>query len=162
MTQYMIIDLDNCIANDAWRIPRINWQKSNPMERYHDYHSLSGFDKPDNLQIFDDFPEAVGIIFTARPVLYRAVTEEWLKRHRVPFEYIVMRNNADHQPSLGLKRTMLEWLPKMYDISLDNIVAAYDDRPDVVEMYKSQGLNGIRRQIHNVCAYTNPNIKEPA
>lgn len=161
MKPHIIIDLDNCIANDAWRIPKINWQKSNPMERYHDYHSLSGFDKPGNLEIFVEHRDAVVIVFTARPVLYHAITEEWLKRNRIPFDYLVMRNNADHRHSLELKETMLKWLPDAYNIKLEWVVAAYDDRADVVEMYKSHGIDGRRREIHNVCAYTAP-TKEPA
>lgn len=162
MKKHIIIDLDNCIADDSWRIPKINWQKSNPMERYHEYHSLSGFDKAGNLDIFEENPDAAGIVFTARPVHYHAITEEWLKRNRIPFEYIVMRNNQDHRHSLELKRTMLMWMPEVYGIPLDSIVAAYDDRADVVEMYKTYGIAAHRREIHNVCAYTNPNIKEPA
>lgn len=161
MKPHIIIDLDNCIANDAWRIPKINWQKSNPMDRYHDYHSLSGFDRTGNLDIFNTHPDAVGIVFTARPVHYHAITEEWLKRNCIPFEYIVMRNNQDHRPSLELKRTMLRWMPEVYKIPLECVVAAYDDRPDVVAMYNEQGLDGRRREIHNVCAYTAP-IKELA
>lgn len=160
--KHIIVDLDNCIADDSWRIPKINWQKSNPMERYHEYHSLSAFDKPGNLDIFAANPDAVGIVFTARPVHYHAVTEEWLRRHRIPFQYLVMRNNHDHRSSTELKQTMLRWLPDAYGIPLESIVAAYDDRPDVVEMYKAHGLNGQRREIHNVCAYTNPKIQEPA
>jgi len=30
MSTYVILDLDNTIADDAWRIPSINWQWSNP------------------------------------------------------------------------------------------------------------------------------------
>lgn len=160
--KYIIVDLDNCIANDAWRIPKINWQKSNPMDRYHEYHSLSGFDEVGNLDIFAEHPDTATIVFTARPVLYHAVTEEWLRRKNIPYEFLVMRNNNDHKPSLELKRTMLNWLPHVYGVPLEDIVAAYDDRPDVVEMYKTHGLKAYKRELHNVCAYTNPSTKEPA
>jgi hypothetical protein len=159
--KHIILDLDNCIANDAWRIPKINWQKSNPMERYHDYHSLSGFDEPGNLDILEEHEGARVIIFTARPVLYSAVTHEWLRRNKIPYEFLVMRNNNDQRHSLDLKRTMLKWLPDMYDVPLDSIVAAYDDRPDVVAMYQSQDIPAFQKEIHNVCAYTAPH-KEPA
>lgn len=161
MNQYIIVDLDNCIANDAWRIPRINWQKSNPMDRYHDYHSLSGFDEVGNTDIFAAHPECKVVVFTARPVAYHAVTEEWLRRKGVPYEFIVMRNNNDHRHSLELKRSMLKWMPEVYEISLPQIAAAYDDRPDVVEMYKAHGIPAHKRQLHNVCAYTPPH-KETA
>lgn len=161
MNSYIIVDLDNCIANDAWRIPKINWQKSNPMDRYHDYHSLSGYDELGNTEIFAEHANAKVLVFTARPVLYHAVTEEWLRRKGVPYECIVMRNNNDHRPSLELKRSMLKWMPELYEVPLERIVAAYDDRPDVVEMYKTHGITAHKRQLHNVCAYTPPH-KETA
>ena len=159
---YIIVDLDNCIANDAWRIPRINWQKSNPMDRYHDYHSLSAWDELGNTDIFAAHPDARVIIFTARPVLYAAITQEWLKRKGVEYDYLVMRNNNDHRPSLELKRTMLGWLPDTYGVPLSDVVAAYDDRQDVVDMFSANGIAARRRKLHNVCAYTNPEVKEPA
>lgn len=152
----IILDLDNCIADDAWRIPKINWQKENPLDRYHDYHSLSGFDELGNEDILARHALDEIIIFTARPVVYHAVTEEWLRRKGVDYDYLVMRNLNDHRHSLELKRTMLRWLPDVYDIPLESIVAAYDDRPDVVAMYKAEGIPAFQREIHNVCAYTKP------
>lgn len=158
---FVIFDLDNCIADDAWRIPKINWQKSNPMERYHDYHSLSAFDRLGNQYVLQKHRLDVVVIFTARPVHYSALTQEWLRRVGVDYEYLVMRNNNDHCPSVELKRKMLSWLPEIYDIPLDKIVAAYDDRPDVIAMYKEQGIPASQLEIHNVCAYTKP-IEETA
>lgn len=162
MNKFIIVDLDNCIADDAWRIPHINWQKSDPMERYHDYHSLSGFDHVGNIDIFEKHFDAKTIIFTARPVHYAALTKEWLRRSKIPYEYLVMRNNNDHRHSLELKQTMLNWLPHIYGVPMEEIVAAYDDRPDVVAMYLRAGIKAEKREIHNVCAYTKPKTKEPA
>jgi len=158
---YIILDLDNTIANDGWRIPKINWQKTDPTERYHDYHSLSGFDELGNTDIFETHKDEKIIIFTARPVLYAELTKEWLSRKNIPYEALVMRNNNDKRHSLELKKTMLSWLPTAYGVDLEQIVAAYDDRGDVVEMFKQQGIAAHRREIHNVCAYTKP-IKEAA
>ena len=160
MKPYIILDLDNCIADDSWRIPRINWHKANPMERYHDYHSLSGWDRLSNARIAHD-PQFDYVVFTARPLLYRAITEEWLQRWGVFYKYLIMRNNEDHTPSVELKNKMLNWLPEFYGIKLDQIEAAYDDRQDVVDMYRINGVNGQLLSIHDVCAYTNPN-KEAA
>lgn len=152
---YVILDLDNCIADDAWRIPRINWSKKDPGARYHVYHSLAAFDRPGNEDLFSDGSEA--IIFTARPALYRPATEEWLRRHNVPFKHLVMRNNNDHRKSVDLKREMLHWLPELYNIAWSSVAAAYDDREDVVEMFRRNHINAHVRAIHGVCAYTNPN-----
>jgi hypothetical protein len=154
----VIVDLDNCISDDSWRIPHINWQKSNPLERYHDYHSLAAFDRIGNEDIIFSARAGVDqvVIFTARPVMYRAATEEWLRRNNVPFKYLIMRNNNDHRPSLELKRSMLHWLPELYDVPWHSIVGAYDDRPDVVDMYRKHHMPGYLRSIHDVCAYTPP------
>lgn len=151
---YVILDLDNCIADDAWRIPRINWQKSNPVERYHEYHSLSAFDRVGNEDLFSGQHRV--IVFTARPVLYSFITREWLKRNDIRAEHVVMRNNDDRRDSVDLKRHMLHWLPENYGVAWQDIVAAYDDRPDVVEMYRKHHIPAFVRSIHSVCAYNKP------
>lgn len=160
--KYFILDLDNCIADDAWRIPKIDWTKFNSTERYHDYHLLSGFDDAGNLDILEQHLDAAAIIFTARPAAYRALTQEWLKRQNIPYELLFMRHNDDHRHSLELKRAMLLGLPEFYGVDLASIVVAYDDRADVVEMYRKCGLTAHRREIHNVCAYTPPQRQEIA
>jgi hypothetical protein len=152
---YVILDLDNCIADDAWRVPHINWQKKDPLERYHEYHSLSAFDAVGNADLFAGHHHEV-IVFTARPVLYSAVTQEWLRRNGVPVKHLIMRNLGDHRPSVELKRHMLHWLPELYDVPWGEIVAAYDDRPDVVAMYAKHNIPAHERSIHDVCAYTPP------
>jgi hypothetical protein len=149
----IILDLDNCIASDAWRIPRINWQQSDPDRRYHDYHSLSAFDSVGNRDLFEGRSDI--IILTARPVTFKAMTIEWLRRSGVPFKDILMRNVGDHRPSAKLKEVQLNWLTE-YAVGLSDIEWAADDRQDVLDMYASYGIPGKLRAIHNVCAYTMP------
>lgn len=151
-----IVDIDNCIAHDAWRIPYINWQKTNPFQRYHDYHSLSGFDAFDDSAFKLMAPEKRVAIFTARPVHYRAITEEWLDRNNVHFDILIMRNNDDHRPSVELKAQQLNWLVSLYDVRLEEIELAFDDRRDIVEMYKARGVPAVVHELHDVCAYTKP------
>lgn len=152
---YIILDLDNCIADDGWRISRINWQKTNPLERYHEYHSLSAFDRPGNTDLFSEAHHDV-IVFTARPVLYSAITHEWLERNGIRAKHVIMRNNDDQRSSVDLKRNMLHWLPELYGVPWGEIVAAFDDRPDVIAMYKKHNIAAHLRCIHDVCAYTAP------
>lgn len=159
MSKYIILDLDNCIANDMWRIPAINWQWSNPTHRYHDYHSLAGFDEVGNEDLIWGHGKKI-LIFTARPVQYAAITHEWLRRKGIEAAEVIMRNNGDHRSSAELKQAMALWLPGNYGIQLDEIAHAYDDREDVVQMYRDMGIAASVRAIHNVCAYTN--AEEPA
>ncbi len=158
MKRYHILDLDNTIADDGWRIPRINWNEEDPTKRYHVYHLLSGFDRTGNLSLV--CPQGNNIIFTARPVAYREITEEWLRRHNIKFKFLLMRNNGDHRHSLALKREMLAWLPLHYDVGFEEVKFAADDREDVVAMFLEHGIAAFWAPIHSVCAYTNPNKKE--
>ena len=67
-----------------------------------------------------------------------------------------MRNLHDHAPSTKLKRKMLDQLSDFHEIEWRDILAAYDDRDDVVEMYRSCGLDGKVLRIHSLCAMTPP------
>jgi hypothetical protein len=155
-----ILDLDNTIANDAWRIPSINWQKSNPEERYLDYHQLAAFDEPGNRHLFSRLDLDI-VIFTARPVTYHALTEQWLRVQGVPFKHLLMRNVGDHRPSRQLKMQQLNWLLSVYDVPFNLILDAYDDRQDVVDAFASAGILAHRVAIHDTCAYTPPAPQQP-
>lgn len=152
---YTIIDLDNCIADDGWRIRHIDWSEGiKPFVRYHRYHSLSGFDAPGNRHLYDDaLVRGEVIVFTARPVLYRELTLEWLRRNfeREP-EILIMRNNDDHRKSVELKASMLRCLWH-YDVAHESIYAAYDDHAEVVAMYAAAGLHAYVKSIHDISAY---------
>lgn len=155
-----IIDLDNCIADDAWRIPRIEWQHTNPMRRYHAYHSLAPFDVCRNREIFEGVKDNI-VVFTARPFHYRAATEEWLGRNGVPVKCLIMRNDEDHRPSVMVKEWQLNILLAHYHVHEDEILAAHDDREDICAMFERRGIPATRTRIHDVCAYTQP-TKESA
>lgn len=147
----IILDIDNCIADDEWRIPHVDWKRTDPMARYRKYHELSPWDVVRNMVLYYHEPEC--LVLTARPVLYRIATEEWLRRAGVRALHLVMRNNDDHRPSLDVKRQQVRWLVEHYDVKLDSIRIAYDDRPEIVAMYQSLGIPAEVRAIHNTTAY---------
>lgn len=152
----IILDLDNCIANDEWRIKEIDWEQDNPTARYHNYHALAAFDEPGNTDLFNCLVPHDIVIFTARPKFYGAATAEWLKRNGVNFSLLFMRDNNDHTHSKELKRRFLVELIQGMGVDPGKIVCAYDDREDVVEMYKKLGIPAEVRKIHDTCAYTAP------
>lgn len=151
----IILDIDNCIADDSWRIPQIRWEVEDPFFRYHDYHSLGAFDMAHNHDLYVNNRMDI-VILTARPIIYRAATEEWLKRHGVGYEVLMMRDMDDHDPSVKLKQKQLQALFDTQGVKPEHIAAAYDDRPEIVAMYAILGIPSEVRAIHNVCAYTNP------
>ena len=162
--KYAIWDLDNCLADDAHRIPLIAWAHDDPGRRYAAYHALCHEDEPGNLAVFRAFAslDIRPIFMTGRPLVVEAQTRDWIARHLGVEDYIlIMRNNHDHRPSVAVKREMVEWLWH-YDVDIHSIVAAFDDRRDIVEMYRWEWfIDSSQLAIHDACAYTNPfNHKE--
>lgn len=154
---YAIFDLDNTIADDAWRIKNIDWSKAHPFERYHPYHMLSAFDRLGNEELLSGLPSDTQIVvFTARPEFYSSITQEWLERNNVAYELLLMRPNDDHAHSLELKKRQLYKFLENWAVDPSEVHVAYDDREDVVQMYRQHDIHAIRAPIHNVCAYTNP------
>ncbi len=145
--KFIILDLDNCIADDGWRIPLIRWDKTNLIERYDDYHAASYMDKPGNLDLFRKTEHQVAI-FTARPDTYIDMTSDWLTAVKVPWRYLLMRNTENHSPSPELKSQQLDcFLETHRKVEIER---AYDDRPDVITMYRRRGIKAERRWIHEV------------
>lgn len=151
----IILDMDNCISNDEWRIPAIDWSAKNPIERYHDYHGLAAFDQPGNIDLFDGTKHDV-MIFTARPRFYYAPTIEWLRRNGINPAAVFMRDNNDHDHSRELKRKFLVFMVNQMGVSPSSVHCAYDDRQDVVDMYDALGITAELRKIHDTCAYNAP------
>lgn len=186
--RYRILDLDNCISDDGWRIPRIDWGLPPGNARYAEYHKLCGFDKCVNRELFEralcpkhvgyehqnavacmvctevlklrEEGEPLNVILTGRPTSVRGITEEWLARNRVPYKFLLMRNNPDERRSVAIKEQHLDWLASWYEISITQIVEAFDDHPEIVAMYNATGIPAKQVKAHSENAYINPHTKE--
>jgi hypothetical protein len=152
----IILDLDNCIADDQWRIRRIDWSETDPTARYHVYHGLAAFDRIANTDICRPLVPHDIVVFTARPSFYKAPTAEWLRRNGVNFNALFMRPNNNHICSRDLKLMFLNSLVKEFGVDPGSIACAYDDRDEVVDMYRRFGIKAEVRKIHDTCAYTCP------
>lgn len=151
---YIILDLDNCISDDRWRIPMIRWEREDLTLRYQLYHALCWADEPGNTDLFRNQKYGI-IIMTARPDTVGDRTELWLEENGIRWETLLMRPKDEHGMSARVKQNQLLSLPT-FGIPLHDIACAYDDRPDVVAMYRSNGIRAEVRAIHNVCAMTPP------
>ncbi len=149
---YKILDLDGCISDDSYRIPRIKWNEEDPTARYHDYHMLCGFDRPANFDLFKPDPTQSILILTARPRMVEGITIEWLRRNEIDWSHLLMRETNEHTHSAELKRRQLLSLPS-FGIQLIDIDIAYDDRPEIIEMYRSFGIRAEVKTIHNLNAH---------
>jgi len=127
-----IFDLDGCLSNDRHRVELIpDWES---------YHKQLLNDRPANLETFRRHTHQHILFVTARPIEYHSATSQWINKNLAPlpesFE-ILMRPKGDGSPSPALKcRMVAEWLTHEPNAQ---IVAAYDDREDVVTAYRAEG-----------------------
>jgi hypothetical protein len=162
MNKFTIFDCDNVLADDSWRIPLINWKQPSMDLRYRPYHLASAFDEPGNRKLLKRLLTEQVLIFTAMPEEYRVLRQLWFNHRRIGYNRIYMRPDGNHEPSVSLKRWMLYQAYQDFGIGPQHIAIAYDDRPDVVEMYAEEGVRAELVSIHNVCAYTAPNLRRTA
>jgi len=146
----IILDLDNCIADDGWRIQYIG----DGPKKYDAYHQLSAFDELCNRGLFHNIGT---VIFTGRPDTYAPLTIKWLERKRVQHRFLFMRPEGNFMNNVDLKKLFLQQLFQIDlgggAISIDDIVWAYDDHPGVIKMYQEQGIKATQVCIHSFRLY---------
>lgn len=137
----ILIDIDNCISDDSWRIQLINTNESNPDLRYHAYHSSALCDEPANLHVLT----GPAIALTAMPRKYARIRLCWLREHAPAVRKVLFRPDGNHESSVVFKQRALMWL-RAQSI---NPEIAYDDREDIVEMYRRNGIKAEVLKIHS-------------
>lgn len=77
------------------------------------------------------------ILSSGRPANYRAVTEAWLNKHDIPYDFLFMRKFNDTRPDTIIKQEMYNTYIKPYF----PVKCVYDDRPSVCRMWRFNGLH---------------------
>lgn len=163
--KYCIFDIDNCISDDQWRMEKIDWSQADLNKRYAAYHAACIHDEPRNKKLLRQYMKerVTPIFFTARPMAFRRETFRWFSSNIGFLFYIFqfhMRKDSDIRESVEIKRDFLRDFLKTVVIS--DIVAAFDDREDIIEMYKETGIvNAQILKIHDQCAMTPPPFQLP-
>lgn len=142
-----IFDLDGCLFDDEHRLPLINMSLEGDA-RYEAYHAEQRVDLvlEDGADLIKKAAEQnlLVVFLTARPIKHSAATLDKLSRHfsklldgRFP---IYMRPNGDARSSVEFKREKVrEIIAKAKDEGRE-VVVAFDDRQDVIDMYLSEGV----------------------
>lgn len=76
-------------------------------------------------------------IFSGRSDIVQKETVEWLVKHGVEFNYMLMRKDGDYTPDHELK---LSWYHTLSAYDQQRLVAIFDDRDKVVAMWRELGL----------------------
>ena len=75
------------------------------------------------------------ILVSGRPDDYRTLTEDWLRKHQIPYHQLFMRQSGDFRDDDVVKQEILnQYLNK------EKIKLVIDDRPRVIRMWRKNGL----------------------
>lgn len=120
---HVFVDMDGTLSDDRWRRAAIpNWEE---------YHSGSTEDLPNEATA-----EAVRRlacvsalhILTGRPENRRGATEQWLEKHAIRYDFLIMRGAEDFSKNQELKLKAIESadLPPERVLVIDNNVKVAD------------------------------------
>lgn len=148
-----IWDIDNCLADDSPRHHLIDWSKQGD-ERYLAYNEAMMNDRAVHAEEFRVL-RAIGctpVFFTGRPEAFRAQTTNWLRDNLgVSFPIVHMRPDGTvGLTPVALKERMLrEYLREVQGFRQGwvQIIAAFDDLPEVLEMYRSFGIAAVQLKV---------------
>lgn len=135
----IITDLDGTLADLRHRLHFVNGT-DNITERKKDWKSFFKAAPDDAVHewcrsILDTAKLPV-VVATARPDEYKKDTKDWLDKHGISYNHMVMRRRNDYRHDTIVKEMMLEFelLPKY------NILFWLDDRGSVIKMLRSHGV----------------------
>jgi predicted kinase len=134
--EIIICDIDGTIADGSHREHHLQGEKKD----WASYYSLLPDDKPIDLicrWIAEERKDRTVVLVSGRPDTYQTQTADWLAKHGVQYDYLLMRSGGDKRPDTMVKADILKLLPK------DKIVCVIDDRPSVVRMWRENGLRVI-------------------
>lgn len=143
--KYIIIDLDNCISDDSKRRKYLDDPRFTKDQQLTAYHIRCDKDKF-VWGIEEPFPEN-NIIITGRPEFYLEYTKIWLNKNGINPSGIYMRPYKNHMPSTILKRMFLLMILNFIDVK--DIIMAYDDRQDILDIYNLFGIPTTLKRIND-------------
>ena len=132
-----IVDIDGTIANGEHRVHLAKEKK------WDEYFDLCHLDTPIwQMQALladlgtNDHNEIV--YFSGRAERIRGKTVMWMHEHNFPKGPLYMRSDGDHRPDHIVKKEM--YLKYLEDAANEQPVLVFDDRDQVVKMWRELGL----------------------
>lgn len=140
----ILVDIDHTLSNAAPRDgmigPNCEWDR---------YHQASAHDAP--------LEDMVGLIkgleaslcyqlvgFTDRPEKWRQLSMDWMVRHDVRLDHLLMRGNDDFGPSTVTKVNMVaDYLGGVEKIP-ERVSLVLEDRDDVCAAFRAMGVSVLQ------------------
>jgi len=139
LKKIVVCDIDGTVADCEHRKHYLEGEKKD----WKGFFSEMGKDTPRH-HIYDDAMDMAVhhdgelIFVSARPEDYREETEEWLRYYGMDHLHLIMRRSGDKRPDVDVKEDIYNKYLQHYEI-----VKVYDDRPCVIRMWESNGLDVV-------------------
>lgn len=158
-TKVSIWDLDNCLFDDQWRTPMIDWHLEGN-ERYERYDANMEKDIPAHIAEWRIITQlSLPVFITGRREKWREITRKMvvtrllmLREGRlttISQPLILMRPNECNERPVELKERLLKAALFGNHFKLEDVIAAFDDVPSIVEMYKRYGIPAAVLRVHD-------------
>lgn len=157
----VIWDIDNCLSDDHWRQGLIDWEVHGDA-RYQRYNAAALQDQAKHASVFELFRRlgALPVFFTGRPQTMAEDTKAWLTRwfNLDPDEYHIYFRPLGSKgltPKMLKEQMLLQFLLEFKNAT---VIAAFDDIPAIITMYRAYDIPAARLAIHSDLA----GVYEPA
>lgn len=134
----VIVDLDGTLSDGSHRLHLLPTKDLHLTESWSEFNRAAQFDAP--IQNTIDIVNGLWVsgfsvvILTGRSDEVETETIMWLDKHRVKYDYMIMRRASDNRKDTIIKEEVLR------AIGLENIVCAFDDSPSVIPFMRSLGI----------------------
>jgi HAD superfamily, subfamily IIIB (Acid phosphatase) len=138
-TEAIIFDIDGTIANIMHRVHHVKGEKKNFDKFYDDIESdlLNEWAKAIISPLKEDYTI---ILCTGRMEQYRKRTNDWLTKHGIWYDFMLMRKDGDHRQDSIIKEELYkEGIEPHYKVAF-----VVDDRQQVVDMWRKLGLTCLQ------------------
>jgi FMN phosphatase YigB (HAD superfamily) len=138
-TKAIIVDIDGTLASIEWRRHFVSGEKQDA--DWASFFAGLPFDAPvPSVVAKVEQARAEGrkvILTSGRPDMLRRLTKQWLAKHSIEFDHLIMRPSNDmRRDSIVKEEAYWQFIEPFF-----NVVLVIDDRVPVVEMWRRLGLN---------------------
>ena len=134
----VIVDLDGTLSDGTHRLHLLPTKDLHLTESWSEFNGAAIGDKPiqNTIDVVNALWKAgmLVIILTGRSDEVETDTMIWLDRHRVKYDYMIMRRASDNRKDTVIKEEVLR------AIGMKHIVCAFDDSPNVIKHFRSLGI----------------------
>lgn len=134
----VIVDLDGTLSDGTHRLHLLPTKDLHLTESWSEFNRAARHDEPiqDTIDIVNMLWKAgMGVvILTGRSDEVETETILWLDRHKVKYDWMIMRRAEDNRKDTVIKEEVLR------AIGLQHITCAFDDSPNVIKHFRSLGI----------------------